>query len=467
MRRIVILFLILSGIIFSSCTQGEFDYYDSHNILRVSEKPLFKLDGTVDIEVLSSLLTILNDPLLDPMLRMPMRNWPTGLPHNGPVFHALTAEDFSHYVVPDRIYRDRDYSGAILIKLFDTIPGRMSDHSRSLSNQWWQLVYRAADNERDVLTLWMYEPYRLSVFNGNRYDSRDPSRIDERFLRLRKDGSYYRTEISVNHNNTIRDDYGNTGGEQGDYTLEGNYSASIARANLRHDAERLLNRIDVRRFIATPSELPGEWQSSFFQTGSNFFGRFYVSGQFQQSDTTRGHFTGSDNMFDGLGAASRIWGNWDMFFIANGMDGLSVGPDKGQWRHTNIASAYNDLLWLPSDFEIRTMGHDKDNARFQTFIEYPGDPSSPLITNRIPEDRPDSAMGRSGLWRLNGYDRGYSGDVIKTNRAWLRSACTVSIGSINTVTPSGNRYEHGVINKEAMRPGIHLNIKLLRAEFGL
>ena len=39
------------------------------------------------------------------------------------------------------------------------------------------------------------------------------------------------------------------------------------------------------------------------------------------------------------------------------------------------------------------------------------------------------------------------------------------MGNVNTITPSGNRYEHGVINKEAVRPGIHLNISALVNEF--
>ena len=446
---------------------GKLQSYRSHNILRVSDRPLFKADGNVDKRVLFNLMSILNDPSLDPMLREPMRAWPTGMQYTGQYFHAVTAEDFSAYVIHDSIRSNevnRDYSGAILIKLFETIPGRHNSSLTGLTSQWWQLVYRAADNERDILTLWMYEPYRLSVFNGSRYDSLDPDRVDERYFVMPKNGNYYRPNIKVSLNNTTKDDYGRRYGEQGGYTLEGNYSASIARTNLLRDAEGLFSRIDVRRFIAAPADLPGEWQSSYFQTGSNYFGRFYVSGQFQESDTEQGYITGSTNMLDGLGAASRIWGDWDMFFYGNGMDGLSVGPDNGQWRHTIAASAYQDLLWLPSDFEIRTMGHNKDNARFQTFIEFPDNYYSAQITNRVPEDRYDFAMGRSGLWRLNGYDRGYTRKTIGVNRAWLRSACTVSIGSINTVTPSGNRYEHGVIHNEAMRPGIHLDIKSLAAE---
>ena len=440
-------------------TNGKFQSYDSHHILRVSDKPLFKADATVDKRVLFNLIKIINDPSLDPMLREPMQAWPTGLPYSGPNFHAVTAEDFSRFVVSEPI--DRDHSGAILIKLFETIPGIRGNYLTRLSSQWWQLVYRAVDDERDVLTLWMYEPYRLSIFNGNRYGSLDENRTDERFIRVRKDGSYYYLRIAENQNNTIKDDYGRTSGAQGGYTMEGNYSASIARTNLLRDAEGLFNKIDVRQFIAAPADLPGEWQSSYFQTGSNYFGRFYLSGQFQESNTSLGYLTGTANMHYGLGAASRIWGNWDMFFHGNGMDALSVGPDNDQWRHSIITSAYQDLLWLPSDFEIRTMGHNKDNARFQTFIEFPDSRNSALITNRIPEDRVDYVLGRSGLWRLNGYDRGYTRSKINVNRAWLRSASSVSIGNINTVTPSGNRYEHGVINKEAMRPGIHLDISRL------
>ena len=472
MSKKAIIVFILTSFLLNTCTSDLFNDndviiwqgYNSYNIQRVSDSPLFKADGTIDKTVLSSLMAIINDRRLDPMLRKPMQAWPTGLTYSGPSFRFVTAEDFSSYVVPNPI--NRDHSGVIIIKLFETISGGQSENLTKLTSQWWQLVYRSTDDKRDVLTLWMFEPYRLSVFNGNRYDSLDPSRMDERFTRVNGSGSMYRTQISIKTNNTTKDDYGSTSSDQGGYTLEGNYSASIVRTNLQHDAEDLLNALDIRRFIATPAELPGQWQSSNFQTGSNYFGRFYVSGQFQESDMEQGYITGSANMMDGLGAASRIWGAWDLFFLCNGMDGLSVGPDNGQWRHTIITSAYQDLLWLPSDFETRTMGHNKDNARFQTFIENPDDPDSALITNTIPETRPDVALGRSGLWRLNGYDRGYTRMGIGVSRAWVRSGDSVSIGNVNTISPTGNRYEHGVINVEAVRPGIHLDISSLVKEFG-
>ena len=471
MHKKAIIVFILACLLLNTCSNDPYiddaitsQNYNSHNILRVSDMPLFKADGTVDKSVLINLMTIINDQSLNPILREQMQAWPTGLPYSGPNFHFVTAEDFSSFVVPNPI--NRDHSGAIIIKLFETMLGRKSNNLTKLTSQWWQLVCRSTDDKRDILTLWMFEPYRLSVFSGNRYDSLDPSRTDERFTRVRRNGSYYRTSISIKKNNTIKDDYGNTSGNQGGYTLEGNYSASIARTNLLHDAEELLNNFDIRRFTAVPADLPGQWQSSYFQTGSNYFGRFYVSGQFQESDISKGRITGSANIQNGLGAASRIWGNWDVFFLCNGMDGLSIGPDNGQWRHTSITSAYQDLLWLPSDFETRTMGHDKDNARFQTFIENPDDPDSALITNKVPETRPDVALGRSGLWRLNGYDRGYTRRNIGVSRAWVRSGDSVSIGNVNTISPTGNRYEHGVINVEAMRPGIHLDISSLVKEFG-
>ena len=477
--RVCPLFFLLASLALIACSQtehydegdlvidwqrnGHFQSYNSHEILRVSDRPLFRADGSVDRRVLFNLLAIINDPSLDPMLRVPKREWSTGIPYTGPSFRAVTAEDFSRFVVPNPY--NRDHSGAIIIKLFETVPRRQGRNIHRFTSQWWQLVYRATDDDRDVLTLWMFEPYRLSVFNGNRYDYRDPRRVDEFFTRMRRmrDG-IYRTQISVRRTNTIRDDYGSRTGPQGGYTKEGNYSASIARTNLLRDANKLFSIFDVKRFISAPADLPGEWQSSYFQTGSNYFFRFYVSGLFQESNIGLGWETGSVNMMDGLGAASRIWGPWDMFFLKNGKDGLSVGPDNGHWRHTRIESTYHDLLWLPSDFETRSMGHNKDNARFQTFIQNPGNRESALITNRIPEDRPDRALGRSGLWRLNGFDRGFNRRAIRADRAWLRSACSGSIGNINTITPSGNRYEHGVTNRSAMRPGIHLNLSSLVKE---
>jgi hypothetical protein len=440
-------------------------FYGCHNILRVSSEPLFMANGEINQGVLENLYGILSDPMLDPLLRRPKTGWPGGISYSGPAYREITAEDFSRFIVPAPV--DFSESGVIVIKLFETIPNRTgvrNAYLTELTSQWWQLVYRSADDNRDVLTLWMAEPYRRSVFGGNRFDA--ANRSEERYLTATIQGA--RTEqyrwhrIPAKRSNTIRDDYSIEAKTraQNSFFFENNYSASIVRENLLRDADNLFKHFDVERFLTPPGRLPGSWQSSYSQTGQNAFGRYYATEQFYttSSEYHLAPFPGSENPLYGLGAAGLIWGHWAHFSLINGKDGLSVGPYNSQWRNTQVGSTYEDLLWLPSDFEVRSMGHDKDNARFQTFLRYYGDETTVLRTNTEPETRPDFAFGRSGLWRLNGFDRAFFYTSANSARVWLRSVDNLGIGNANTIDPTGNRYGHGIINVEGVRPALHLTL---------
>jgi len=77
------------------------EYFHYHYILRVSDYPLFNAGGGVNQNVLDSLIAILNEPRLDPMLREPMTHWPTGMPFEGIPHTVVTAADFSCFVVSE------------------------------------------------------------------------------------------------------------------------------------------------------------------------------------------------------------------------------------------------------------------------------------------------------------------------------------------------------------------------------
>ena len=438
--------------------------YDHHHILKVSERPLFARNGSVNQDVLYNLMAILNDPLLDPMLRQPKDHWPGELPFNGPPYIATTAEDFSRFILPEPT--NMNYSGAIIIKLFEPVPEKMGIHNghvTELTNQWWQLVYRGTDNDKDVLTLWMMQPYRLTPFNGTRYHYYIGSIYDRYIDRLRdpEDGIWNR--IPPGSINTVASDDRLYLGlpPRDDFFFEGNYSESIARANLLRDKSFLLDVFDIEQYLVAPRNLPGRWQSSAFQTGANVHMVYYASGEFY---TTNAEFPGSTRPNGGLGATGLIWSAHSHFALINGKDGLSIGPYYNHFPNTNIVPTHYDLLWLPSDFEVRTMGFNKDNAVFQTFLTDPDDPATILRTNTEPEPRPDNANGRSGLWRLNGFDRAFDIDGLGlprgwiTEQIWLRSADNLGIGNANTVSNTGNRYGYGVNQLAGMRPGIHLSL---------
>ena len=444
-----------------------FFYY--YSVLKVSDRPLFRADGGINHDVLENLMMILNDPRLDPMLREEKAYWPTGMAFDGVSYTAITAADFSDFVVPKPCCMSQ--SGAILIKLFEIVPGRNgvpNGHLTEFTSQWWQLVYRSTDGVNDVLTLWMTQPYRLSHFSGTRYDN-PLGRTDERFFDFVNGEVKY---IPVSAYNTIRSDERIVSSLPtcDTYFFEGNYSVGVVRSNLLRDFKFLLKHFDIERYLIAPKELPGRWQSSHFQTGTNAEMKFYVSGQFY---SYLENYSGATNPSDGLGAAGMIWGHHLHFNIMNGKDGLSTGPHYGHWPHTTVVPTYNDLIWLPSDFEVRSMGHNKDNALFQTFVENVRNPNSRLRWNYRGYRKDDwrysldTSGGRSGLWRLNGFDRAFDDNALgfsaswEGRLAWLRSADSLGIGNANTVYRTGNRYGYGVNQLAGLRPGVHLSVTQL------
>jgi len=448
----------------------------NYDILRVSDSPLFMANGTVNQEVLQNLMLILNDPRLDPTMRAKKAEWPTGMPFEDMPHIAFTSEDFSDFVVPNP--SNMSESGAIVIKLFEPIADRAgvaNGHLTEFTSQWWQLVYRATDDGSDVLTLWMVQPYRLTPFSGTRYLTLT-NRASERHGDRSGDEFRWRT-IARNGTNSVHSDMDiYMGRSPSSYYLEANYSAGIIRSNLLRDLDALLYQFNnAEQFLVAPKDLPGAWQTSRFQTGANANLQFYNSGQFYN---TTGDFVASTNPNGGLGATGLIWGFRHLHFsLVNGKDGLSIGPVYNHWQHTLITPTHEDLLWIPSDFEIRTMGYDKDNALFQTFLRRPGDPTSDLRWNysQSPEadGRADITGGRSGLWRLNGFDRGFDSSVIdvpgnewEAILVWLRTADGLALGSANTVCHAGNRYTNGVSQLAGMRPGVHLSITELLKSAG-
>ena len=453
-------------------------HYHHYNILKVSDRPLFSLNGQVNQDVLNNLLAILDNPQLDPMLREPKTEWPTGWAFTSSEdFRSITASDFSDFVVPEPLTMSD--SGAIAIKLFETIPnseGVNHGHLTEFTNQWWQLVYRATEEGSDVLTLWMMQPYRLSYFSGTRYDL-STGVPNERFLERRGlpiddppaiwealvPGTYNvnRTDERIVNNMPACDEF----------FFEANYSSSIARVNLLRDLEHLLRQFDVERYLVEPRNLPGQWQSSYFQTGMNVEFHFYATGEFWSTNPRHQHlFYGSIFKEDGLGATGLVGNRFGRHFsLVNGKDGFSVGPYNGQWPHTEILPTYNDLIWLPSDFETRTMGYDRDSSRRMTVVRYPGNPNSPLRRNTSGEDHSHLPPLRSGLWQLNGFDRAFCAYGLavemprnwETEVIWLRSNDNFAIGSANSISRTGNRYSYGANQLAGMRPGIHLSIAQL------
>jgi len=442
----------------------DFDFY---NILRVHDQSLFLSSGEVNQPVLDSLLAVINSPELDPRLRAPKIQWSTGLAYTDTPHTAVTAYDFSNFVVQNPVCMS--VSGAIAIKLFEYIPdmyGVEHGHISEFTSQWWQLVYRATCDSDDVLTLWMMQPYRTTPFGGTRYDTL-LGRRDEQYVC--RTGEFVWRSFRANMRNTILSDHCivNNLRPSPYFFFENNYSESIMRANLLRDMEHVFAEFYALPYLVSPKHLPGNWQSSRFQTGSNTERVFYATGEFQQYLTS---FPGSTHPNGGLGAAGLIWGRHHHFNMINGKDGLSIGPFYNHWPNTINQPTYYDLLWIASDFETRSMGHNKDLATFQTFLRFPYDRTTDLrwnYTNRETDWRTDTTHGRSGLWRLNGFDRAFCAAKLglpsgwEANLIWMRSTESRGMGLANTICNAGNRYIHGIHQRAGMRPGVHVSVAML------
>jgi len=247
------------------------------------------------------------------------------------------------------------------------------------------------------------------------------------------------------------------------FFIENNYGASNVRVELLRDFYEITTAFDATRYFVAPRDVPGKWQRAYVQTGTNAWGRYYVSGEFQRSAV---YDEGTYIKQLGLGAAGLIWGHHAHFSINNGKDGMSVGPVDEAWAHTAVITTDGDLIWLPSDFEVRSMGHNNELARFQTFIAHPHDVHSELRWNydiREEDERYGLPYWRSGLWELNGFDRAfYTTDVgLSSRMVWLRSGDSLALGNATTVYHTGNRYSVGVNQFAGVRPAVHISISRL------
>lgn len=143
----------------------------------------------------------------------------------------------------------------------------------------------------------------------------------------------------------------------------------------------------------TPSMLPGEWQSQVFQTGGG--------GAVTGSSTSLVIDTGlTDNQ---------------KFAYQNGMNADGYKIDNITPNEVYM----EDKMWIPSAFETFCMGNDKEDEI--TFgPTYVGGAEGVGITK--PASGLTDGLGannsRSGLWRLNGYDRSMP---ISSGNAALRS----------------------------------------------
>jgi uncharacterized repeat protein (TIGR02543 family) len=199
------------------------------------------------------------------------------------------------------------------------------------------------------------------------------------------------------------------------------YSGSALRGMINADYAALATafpELDSRTVY--PSALPGLWQSQEFQTGDN--------------DATIGRSLHNNEV-------SPL-----TFFTQNGMNANG---------RTATGDYLNDKMWLPSAFETLHMGVNNEifgellSGHIRGSIDY-ANLSDPIFLR---------GWHRTGLWRLNGFDRVISSPEPTMNyAAWLRSGSSGSNNDAAVIHYLGGHWVNNVsTGSNYVRPALHLS----------
>ncbi len=358
--------------------------------------------GGVDVEVLADLLNTINS--------MDVWGSKTLNVDNENVTY-LTAKDFGKYQKPDNLEgmseeAQRAQTSQIVVKLFETTNDTSnSNNVNDATAQYWQAVYRSmgkddSGNLQDVLTLYMCRPYTSAIFDST----------------------------------------------------DANYSTSSVRTSVSSLYETLKTTYSsLNTYVVTPGALPGEWQSSEYQTSRN---------------SSRASYSGAKDTGNGASGCTK---DNDDFGINNGLD--EKGDPHASWSNTNIASAYTDKLWVPSGFEVlhtgygektnstikgtgRTFDETNDIVWLDNYDSYENASVSADITSNRGDDR-------TGLWELNGYDRAVS----SSSWTWLRSGRSTSSNNPCGIFKDGSAKSNRVNRSSGVRVALHLDLKKLANDY--
>ena len=265
------------------------------------------------------------------------------------VWESYKTENSNAYLSAKNFGKLNGTNAQLQVQLFDSaILGTISTANNTNLNidgatsVLWQAVYRSMGSTGDVLTLYMNDIYCDDVY----FDNTSP------YYGYYKDSNL--REVA-----------------QGTYTaLKNKYTT-----------------LDI--YTVLPQNVPGQWQSSDNQTGSDKTQSSYASG------------------------ASKAYSSASYDAINNGLD--DFGTKHTSWTNssTTTTTPYNnDKLWVPSNYEVIYKDNTTDGS-----TSYVSSYSSvdATLTNGTSGGSDGENDGRSGLWELSGYDRA-SGSW-----AWLRS----------------------------------------------
>jgi hypothetical protein len=263
-------------------------------------------------------------------------------------------------------------------------------NARSMAQKWFQAVYRTTDDDNDILTVWMTEPYGMSAFQAvhlNETLGYPEGAVEYQYSRVRK---------------TIRGDLDMLNHEFG-----GRFYCTAHRGASPEQRRTMIDASGIYRFLATPAQLPGNWQSNTNQTGFNGDGRNRGGSLMSRGQTLMAFDMNTRAIFNGM----------DEIHMTSGAPGDHFRAGTNDTMH--------DYIWLPSMFETFYTGmeHNRfDEVGQYSWVRPPaghttgeygaeaiGEPgmvagqrgggASSILTPR------QDSLHRHGLWQLNGFDR--------------------------------------------------------------
>ncbi len=308
-----------------------------------------------------------------------------------------SAEDFGRYGNQSNWTDKQKGNAQIVIQLFEARFG-----------PYWQAVYRSTSSTADVLTLYATHDTGSIFPHTNNYSQLEYTTNDTTVGTLRSALLSKYNELTTQHSEL--DKY-----VVAPYQLSSYGADDLSNTSL--SAEQ--NQVD--KFFNL-----GAWQSSAVQTGSTV----------SATNTS-------------IGSSPNSSGGGD-FAYNNGMDGLSVTP------FSNNASTYTDKLWEPSAFEVFYTGYgdssvvDYDNINAISTTENSSDLT--IYENMLVNANNDSS--RTGLWKLNAYDRATG------VWAWLRSAL-YNDSQYRVIHNNGSWHQYQASDPTYSRAAIHIDLKAL------
>ena len=381
-------------------------------------KPLFKTNGTVDKNVLNDLLNMLDDGKVKA----------NATSNSGVTYYS--AKNFGQYGTQTGWSTDKTGNAQILVKLFETAG---ADNINKLTSQYWQAVYRSVNDKSDVLTLYMTSSY-----------------LEKQQFDTSTQGNYSKSAIR----NVITTDYtalSETFAQFDKYVVAPYQLSSNTANEMTNNKNASLDKSKCLNL--------GGWQSSAYQTsacGSTANNPPIKSQWLSEREKSIEKQLGSSGYCD---AGDSRWGYH--YSVNNGLDGIGDGWDD--WK--SIDSNYSDKLWIPSGFEALHTGYrpttnaylskyDEDNDIVYLDDNYL---KANAKINSSANTSVHSNSNRTGLWQLNGYDRG------SNSWAWLRSGTSTFTHFARGINADGSNFDYRVGIEYAVRVALHLDLSALKS----